>query len=257
MLKSKPSLPPRLLFAFITAAALLFELSLTRLFSYLYFHHLSSIAVAIALSGLGAGAFLNIIFVWTKVRRGSSPIRFRLWSAVLLGVGFMFIELGLLQKLSLAIGGPSSTLSVVLVGLLGWCGAGSGVANHAGLTIKKRLVFSCFGISVVTFAAILWIQSHYLLSSIASNTWRIIVVLLFLAPIGLFLGIPFPSLLSTAKDRIDLSTLWGINALASVIGAMLYVASSLLLGIEISLLIGVVVYASAAMLFQSQTFLVL
>jgi hypothetical protein len=69
-------------------------------------------------------AVLVAMFAADKRSRGSAAQRSTALAA-LFGVGFMFMGLGLLHKLTLAVGGPTYVLAVLLFALLLYCGLGS------------------------------------------------------------------------------------------------------------------------------------
>lgn len=107
----------------------------------------------------------------------------------------MFMELGLLHKLTLAVGGPTSVLSVLLFALLLSCGLGSFVSGRFAPFLGPRLGFFAIvvaGGGVVTAQVI---ERCYRLEGVSSSFLRVACVLAVVAPIGFCLGGPFPDLL--------------------------------------------------------------
>ena len=62
----------------------------------------------------------------------------RCWFFCCLGIGFMFLELGFIQRLSIYLGHPMYTLAVVLAGILIFTGIGS---YYAGTRQSIGLLF--------------------------------------------------------------------------------------------------------------------
>lgn len=193
-------------------------------------------------------AFLGFLLTSKSSLRADLYSRYFPNIALLLGIGFMFLELGLLQKLALVAGGPTQTLSILLFGLLLYCGLGSRLLawKQKNIGIDK----SCLLAALVSALSINCFQFFYQLPNISSTFIRILIALAAIGPLGLVLGVPFPTLLSRVpnNDQFGLARLWGANGFGSVIGACAYLYSSLLLGIRDSMLIGSVIYLGAALL---------
>ncbi|NNM28921.1 MAG: hypothetical protein HKO57_05330 [Akkermansiaceae bacterium] len=170
-------------------------------------------------------------------------------TAFLIGLGFMFVELGLIQKQTIAIGSPTKILSVLLFSILLWCGIGSQIGSRITRISRRRISVFCWVVAAVNGIFVYWLQDHYLLESISSGNLRIIAVILLLAPLGVVMGMPFPSLLNSVKTGEDrqLGVIWGINGLASLAGANLWIVCSLLAGGSVTLLCGSVLYVLAGL----------
>jgi predicted membrane-bound spermidine synthase len=128
-----------------------------------------------------------------------------------LGMAFMCVEITLIHKYALLIGPSLHSVTTVLVSLLLASGIGSRVATR----VPDRLVFG---------AIIAWILLDGLLFPrlvAALGHWtlapRIAVAAALIAPVGFFMGMPFPKAGLRVGSAID----WGfaVNGAASVIGA--------------------------------------
>ncbi len=168
-------------------------------------------------------------------------------TAFLMGVGFMFLELGLIQKLTIAIGSPTKIFSVLLFSVLLWCGIGSQISSKIASPPKWRISIFCWVVAAVNGVFVYWIQDHYLLESLSNEPLRILSVILVLAPLGLVMGMPFPSLLNSVQpgEKRQLGVIWGINGLASLAGANLWIVVSIMAGGNITLLCGAAFYILA------------
>jgi hypothetical protein len=157
-----------------------------------------------------------------------------------LGLGFMVVEIALIQRFNLFLGYPSYSLSVVLFTLLLASGVGSLVAGRFKPPIVVILVALSAAVSV--YAAIL----PALLSAAlgASTPSRIVIAGGLIAPLGFLMGMPFPSSLRAAglESPALVSWAWAVNGGASVWGSVLTVVVSMTYGLTATLFAGSAAY---------------
>jgi hypothetical protein len=167
--------------------------------------------------------------------------------AGLYGVGFMFMELGLLHKLTLAVGGPTQVLSVLLFALLLSCGLGSLMSSRFAPWFRSRLGSFAIAVAVVGVVTTEVVERYYQLEGVSSSMLRVACVLAMVAPIGLCLGAPFPDLLRrySQSDERRLAYLWAVNGIGSVLGGGLTLILLPTLGGHVVLLTGCVLYLLA------------
>lgn len=190
--------------------------------------------------------FCFLIRVGRKTRSRNWPTHL---TAFLIGIGFIFLELGLIQKLTIAIGSPTKVFSVILFSLLLWCGIGSQIGSRIGRRSKKRVTLFCWSVAIVNGIFVYWIQDHYLFENLNNDLLRIVAIVLVLAPLGLVMGMPFPSLLASVESGDDrqLGIIWGINGLASLAGANLWLVVMFLAGGNLTLVSGSICYLLAGL----------
>ena len=159
----------------------------------------------------------------------------------MIGLGFMFIEIPLVQRLILFVGRPTYALAVVLFGLLMFCGLGS--------LLSPRIPWSAaLGVLVITS-----LFYPLLLPTLFQATLglplaaRFSLGVLSLAPLGLLMGMPLPKgiawLESAAPDLIPWA--WGVNGAVSVIASVLAALVALSVGFTVVLVAGAVCYGVA------------
>ena len=106
-----------------------------------------------------------------------------------LGVAFLFVEIGFLQRLTFFLGHPTYALSVVLTGLLLSSGLGAALSSRLGGIGTKVL-------PVILALAILgagWVSEVKLADWIGFEHYiRVIIALAFVVPLGFLMGMPFP-----------------------------------------------------------------
>ncbi len=166
-----------------------------------------------------------------------------------IGLGFIIVEISQMQRLIIFLGHPTYSLSVVLFTLLVFGGIGSFTTQHV---IKPALAPTL----LVPFAALLVILLAFGLltpsiidefSGSGTNT-RILVAGAMLAPLGYFMGMPFPIGMKVAALRSTSPTafFWGVNGATSVAGSVLTTAVALGWGLSMSFWVGVGSYIVAA-----------
>ena len=159
-----------------------------------------------------------------------------------LGFGFIAIELALLQNLILLVGHPIFTLSVLLFTLLAMGGIGSALSRRVPMWLACLSVAVIGGLEAI---ALPWLVPSLLWLPL----WgRIVCAMVLIAPLGLVMGMPFPSgLRRTGSGSLpEPPFYWGLNGIMSVIGSIATVFVALMSGFQAAMLMGSVCYVLAA-----------
>lgn len=133
-----------------------------------------------------------------------------------LGLGFLFVEIPLIQKFILFLGHPVYALGAVLFGLLVFSGLGSYFSAKVPFNVLLAL-----GLGIFLYPLLLPVLFQAFLG------WplplRLLAAVIGLAPLGVLMGIPFPKGLAlVAKTSPGLVPwVWGVNGLASVLASIL------------------------------------
>ncbi|MCD6452076.1 MAG: hypothetical protein J7L64_06935 [Acidobacteria bacterium] len=170
---------------------------------------------------------------------------------IALGVGFMFVEIGLMQKLVLFLGHPIYSISVVLTTLLVFSGLGSYVSGRMGLSPPRVILLSVVMVSAILLSYVKFlppIVEHFLKEGIS---FRILLSIGLLAPLSFFMGMPFPSGLRILKERrINLIPwAWGVNGGASVLASVLAIIIAMWFGFLSVVISASLVYLLGAVVF--------
>jgi len=169
-----------------------------------------------------------------------------------IGIGFMLVELALMQRLIVFLGHPVYSLSVVLFTILLAGGIGSwmtdrmaadhmmrgGVARFAGLIAALVVAGLAVGPIARTFEG-------------ATTPVRILLGGLVVFVPGLFMGMCFPMGIKLASVRHERLTpwFWAINGAMSVTASVLSTAIALEAGIPAAYWIGCACYVAVALVF--------
>jgi hypothetical protein len=177
----------------------------------------------------------------------------------LIGLGFMYVEMGLLSRLNVFLGRPTLALCVLLASMILFTGLGSMLSGNLRLERARWAVFFPLlpAALIVASAALLPLA---MTAFEASGTFtRVAVSLALIAPTALGLGLGFPLGLRLC-ERMELQVLgetearahhgaalgpwlWGINGACGVCASGLALGTSMVFGIDVTLLIGAACYA--------------
>jgi hypothetical protein len=163
---------------------------------------------------------------------------------LLLGLGFMTVEIGFLQRLSVFLGHPTYSLSLVLFSLILATGAGSLISDRWRLDSHFKL--GLWAALTGTYIILLpfWVPRVFLMFSDAGLVVRGALCVGMITPAGLLMGFGFPTgmRLVSSQDPRPTPWFWGINGAAGVLAAGVTVGVSIALGIGTAFLLGGVCY---------------
>ena len=159
-----------------------------------------------------------------------------------LGFGFIVVELALLQHLTLLVGHPIFTLSVLLFTLLASGGIGSAISSRAPIAAACASVAVIGAIEAIALPRLLPLLLPLPLAG------RVLVAALFIAPLGVLMGMPFPrGLRRTGRAGLPAPPFyWALNGILSVIGSVATVFIALTAGFQVAMLVGCAFYLFAA-----------
>ena len=199
--------------------------------------------VTILFQSLLIAAILILLPLWKFSRQGlqsKGKWNFLVYFAGL-GLGFILIEIALLQKFNLYLGQPVYTYAVILASLLIFTGIGSYLSER--FDQDARAIFT----KLVPLILLVLLATALLLPFIFNVTLhfplglRVFISMILVAPLGIVLGMPFPlGLRLIGKEAGPLAPwAWGVNGFFTVIGSV----SAIILGMAFGF---TVVLATAA-----------
>ena len=173
---------------------------------------------------------------------------------VAFGVGFMLIEISQMMRLTLLLGHPTFSLSVVLFGLLLASGAGSASTarlpvDGLGRAVSRRMGALVIALIVLGVATPIAVDAMHT----APTAVRIATALALLVPAGFLMGMAFPIGMGIAMKREPRlgAWLWGVNGAASVCATVLAVAIASRWGIGAAWWAGTACYVFAGAILAS------
>jgi len=181
----------------------------------------------------------------SSVRPAGRPPRWRILGYfTFLGLGYLLVEIPLIQRFILFLGQPAYALTAVLFTLLLFSGLGSLLSSRLGL---RWVLPGLIGL-LLAYSFLL----PLLLDAVLGWPWglRLVLAVVVLAPAGLLMGIPFPrglAWLGAGSPRL-VPWAWAANGAASVVAAVLAALLALSIGFRWVLVLGAVCYAGAWLL---------
>ncbi len=202
--------------------------------------------VQLGLSTLLAAALILGPLLWlpAESRRSVHHGRFLVYFSGV-GLGFIWIEIVLIQKLLLFLGHPLYSITVTLFSMLVFTGLGSALSERwlarpslraLGVPLALALAVGAF---VAAYPAVVerWIG--------LPTAGRVALAVALTAPIGLVLGAPFAFgiRLAIQSGPQAVPWCWAVNACATVVGSILAVVVSMNAGFDAVLISAVAIYA--------------
>jgi hypothetical protein len=209
--------------------------------------------VLIALLVISTVAALVLIAAPLLIRRKRPvgvPVSLRWWTVGyfgLLGVGFMFVEIPLIQQYILLVGRPAVAFTVVLSAIL----VGSGVGSAWSPRIPWRAAGAALTVGALAFPFLVrWITPPALP---APTAVRITVAAVMIFPLGFLMGVMFPRGLARVEETDPdlVPWAWAINGTVSVISAVAAAILALSFGFAVVIRIGAMAYGVAAFFARS------
>jgi hypothetical protein len=201
-------------------------------------------------TGLAAAAcvFLPLRRLAARGLRAPGAGRYAGYFAAI-GVGYMAIEMALIQKFGLFMGHPNYALSVVLAALLLATGLGALLSARI-VRVLGRQRFVAYPLAAIVLAEHLLVLPR--LSALVGLPFaaRVAIVFALVLPIGVCLGTFFPAGLDRLKESASafVPWAWGVNGVFSVVAPIVSVAVSMTWGISALLLSAVPLYLAAGLL---------
>jgi hypothetical protein len=168
-----------------------------------------------------------------------------------LGLGFLFIEICLIDKASLWLNDRTTGFAVVLTTMLLFSGLGSMLADRFRARPHRAMILA--GGLVVTWVvlAILGLDPLILATLDQPYPYKIALLVLVLAPVSVALGMPFPLGLCRTGDSGFLPWAWGLNGAFSVVATPLANLIAREHGYGRVLLCAAILYAVAVLAFPA------
>jgi hypothetical protein len=166
-----------------------------------------------------------------------------------LGLGFMFIEIPVMQRFTLLLGSPIHSISVTLVSLLIATGTGSLLLP----SLRSRFASPRRFVLAATTGLVLYVASLILGAGLFDRfmhhgfVFRSLIVMASVFPLGILLGFYFPFGLELVGSRYEqaIPWAWGINSGFSVLGGISSIILAQLIGFSMVLTLACLVYLVA------------
>ena len=202
-----------------------------------------STLIVIVILGVVAVLMLPLVLLPYLTSREKLPAAGWLYF-LLIGMAFMSVEVILIQKYTLFLGASTYSTATVLLSLL----VAAGVGSRFAARVAARTAFLAIVVWLLIDATVLPAVTRAL--SALPVSARILVTVLLIAPVGFFMGMPFPRGVLRVGPLVD----WGfaVNGVGSVLGATLIVLGAFTFGFRVALLAGAALYLAAFALLAAE-----
>jgi hypothetical protein len=215
---------------------------------------------------LSLAAVLLFLLLPMALHGGAHGRTLQLTYFVALGLGYILVEIALIQRFVLFLGNPTYALTVVIFLLLLSSGIGS-YASRVWLTGPSRLSTLLLLVAVLLGAAVLAL--HHVLAWLVGLPFpfKLLISSGLIVPLGFVMGMPFPTGLRWlggedprdvppsaagargAPDRTNtIEWAWAMNAGSSVLGSVLAMVIAMYFGLDVTLAGGAAAYLVARLL---------
>jgi hypothetical protein len=201
---------------------------------------LVALGILVALCALAFALPLGLV-----ARADRPPVGSLLFFAAI-GIGFLVLEVSMIQRFVLFLGFPTYSLSVVLAALLAFTGLGAGLSGRWGSS-RQALCGSLAAVVLLIVAAAFGLPS--LLAGLIDLPFgaRIAITALVLAPYGVTMGMAMPIGLRRLAGLYPRGVpwAWGINGVTSVLASILALTVAISAGFKAATLVAAGCYAIA------------
>jgi spermidine synthase len=214
---------------------------------------------------ISLAAVLFFLVLPLALHGGESGRTLQLLYFIAVGLGYILVEITFIQRFVLFLGNPTYALTVVIFLLMLSSGAGS-MVSRKWLSQPSRVKVPLAAIVVALLIYVGVLQA--LLSSLVGLSFflKLIISALVLIPLGLAMGMPFPTGLRwLAGDNVEaedatigpadgdsqrnvVEWAWAMNAASSVLGSVLAIVIAIHLGLNLTLSCGALAYLLALLL---------
>jgi hypothetical protein len=166
-----------------------------------------------------------------------------------LGLGFLFLEIFLIERASFYLNDRTSGFSLVLTGMLIFSGLGSMLAHRFDADPARGVLLAVAVILVWGVVMLAGLQEFMLATLDLPWLARAVIVVVLVAPASLALGLPFPLGLGRMGSGGFLPWAWGLNGAFSVVSTPLANLMALQLGYNRVLLAALLLYVTCVVAF--------
>jgi hypothetical protein len=162
----------------------------------------------------------------------------------LIGTGFMFAEIALLQYFGIFLGHPIYALGVCLFSLILSTGLGSFASAAVPLNTTGRIVIWAVSLSLYLFGVQAMLPAMFEATTSEALPVRIAIAVAVLMPAGFLMGFAFPTGITLVErsSRQPTPWFWGINGATGVLASVVAVMIGIAFGINVTMVAAAACY---------------
>jgi hypothetical protein len=162
----------------------------------------------------------------------------------MLGLGFMFVEVTMIQRSVLLLENPLYSVATVVTAILVSSGIG-GITSSKFSRLSSPSSLLVLSLLIVMYSFMQPVSSAFLLHF--DLIPRMALWSIMLLPLGFFMGIPFPGGMKVLGEKCQTSIplAWAVNGCMSVLAQILTIIIALVTGFQVILWISALMYLVA------------
>ncbi len=211
------------------------------------FMELGYLILAFTFIQVSLAAFILIILPLFKLKNKLTNKLFSISYFSCLGLGFIFLEMVLIQKFTFYFGSPVYSAAFVIAFMLLAAGIGSRV-SHGFEASRINIAKVCVAVAAFVLLYLLFLERLFYATVHFDTFLKVLISFVIIFPAGFLMGMPFPLGLGSIgrENPSNVPWCWGIDGCFSVIAASLATLISLNGGFTVILLCVSVLYLTAA-----------
>ena len=163
-----------------------------------------------------------------------------------IGIGFLFIEIVLIQKFILFLGHTIFSTITIIFSMLLFSSLGSLYSQRVGIKSLRKIIFILFLLIIVYSFLIKFFINNFITLNLIP---KIILTSIFIAPLSFFMGFAFP--LGIKKiDKELIPWAWAVNGSASVLSPILAIMLALFFGYNFVFVLAGIIYLAGVAFIQ-------
>ena len=202
--------------------------------------------VAVSLIATGVILALPPLLLGTRLPREKGVLRF-LPYFICIGVGYILIQVSLIQKFVLFLGHPTYALFIIIFSMLVSSGLGSYFSRRVIGDSDERWSMALGAVTVLV-TVLAFIAAPLTSSAVGLPLpLKMLITTLVIAPAAFAMGMPFPTGLGRLEvfHKPSVRWAWSLNAASSVLGSAGSIFLAIYFGLRETLLFGGVLYLGA------------
>ncbi len=163
----------------------------------------------------------------------------------LLGMGFMMVEVSIIQKMTIYLEHPTTAFVTTIATLLIGAGIGSFFSNNKLYIREDGRHYGALASMASIISTLILVTLFHGSAFSLTLTKKLLIVIPMLLVNGFFMGMIFPYSISTLKSlgrEEHIPIFYGINGVFSMIGTIIAILISMKIGITAALLLGGIFY---------------
>lgn len=185
-------------------------------------------------------------FLISRARRSKASLYHSAYF-LMIGMGYIIIELSFIQSLQRYLEKPIFSFTLVLVGMLSGSAVGALVSGKVGI-VKRVRDYSGIVVGITALSGYYWLSVMTSQTMMLSIPEKLTIVLPIILIVGFFMGMPFPYAIEqmsgnqTTKQQVPL--MYALNGFASIVGSVVALVVAMNFGFTIVMIIGSAIYAA-------------